>query len=124
MRFPLDENQSPLLVGFLATFGHDAVHVRDLGLAGASDQELLDLAAGEGWVIVSGDTDFGELLARSNASAPSVILLRRQSGRRAERVAALMGANLEAVRDDLDSGAIVVFDEDRIRVRALPLRPS
>lgn len=123
MRFLLDENQSPLLVGFLAALGYESVHVRGRGLAGASDEALLDLAAGEGLVVVSGDTDFGELLARSTASVPSVILLRRQSGRRAEHVAALLAANLEAVRDDLDAGAIVVFDEDRIRVRNLPLRP-
>ena len=42
-----------------------------------SDEELFALADADGWVIVLGDTDFGELLARTNASAPSVILLRR-----------------------------------------------
>lgn len=124
MRFLLDENQSPLLVGLLAAFGHDVVHVREVGLAGASDDAVLARAVAEGRVVVSGDTDFGELLARSNAAAPSVILLRRQGGRRAEQVAALLGANLQSVHDDLAAGAIVVFDEDRIRVRSLPMRPG
>ncbi|MEA5558068.1 DUF5615 family PIN-like protein [Nodularia spumigena] len=123
MRFLLDENQSPLLVGLLAAEGHDVAHVRDLGQAGSSDESLFALAAGQGWVIVSGDTDFGELLARTNAAAPSVILLRRQTGRRAAQIAALLLTNLAAVHDDLDAGAIVVFDEDRIRVRSLPIHP-
>lgn len=123
MRFLLDENQSPLLVGLLTAGGHDVAHVRDLGQAGASDESLFALAAAQQWVIISGDTDFGELLARTNAGAPSVILLRRQTGRRAAQIAALLLANLAAVHDDLDAGAIVVFDQDRIRVRSLPIHP-
>jgi predicted nuclease of predicted toxin-antitoxin system len=124
MRFLLDENQSPLLVGLLGASGHNVVHVRELGLAGESDQVILALAAAEGRVIVTADTDFGELLAQTNAAAPSVILLRRQTGRRAAQVASLVLANLACVLVDLDAGAIVVLDEDRLRVRSLPIRPE
>ena len=92
MRFLLDENQSPLLGGLLAAGGHDVTHVRDLGHAGSSDESLFALAVTQGWVIISGDTDFGELLARTNAPAPSVILLRRQTGRRAAAQARLRRA--------------------------------
>ena len=44
-----------------------------------------------------------------------MILLRRQEGRRASEIASLIVANLQAVADDLASGAIVVLDEDRAR---------
>lgn len=124
MRFLLDENQSPAIVALLAAAGHDAVHVRDLGQGGATDEELLKLVALDARVVVSGDTDFGELLARTNDSRPSVVLLRRQTGRRAEEVAALLLANLVVLAEDLEAGAIVVFDEDRIRVRNLPIRST
>ena len=33
----------------------------------------------------------------------------------------LLLSNLAALRVDLDTGAIVVFDQDRIRVRSLPV---
>ncbi len=75
-------------------------------------------------MVVSADTDFGELLAVSNAAKPSVLLLRRQQGRRAAQLAALLLANLGDVADDLAEGSIVVLDERRIRVRRLPLRPD
>jgi hypothetical protein len=61
------------------------------------------------------------LLAASNAVQPSVLLLRRQQGRRAAELARLLLANVGAIAEDLAAG--VVLDENRIRVRRLPLRP-
>jgi len=100
------------------------LHVRDLGLSGASDVVILDLARGHHRVLISGDTDFGELLAITNARSPSIVLLRRQGERRAAQVAALLHANLETVAADLDAGAVVVIDADRVRIRRLPVRPD
>ena len=85
MRFLLDQNVSPVLVGLLAEAGHSAEHLRDLGLSRAPDHEVLATATTTGAVLVSSDTDFGELLARSNAAGPSVILLRRQEDRVLEK---------------------------------------
>jgi hypothetical protein len=84
---------------------------------------VLETAAETGRVLLSGDTDFGELLAASNASSPSVVLFRRQGQRRAGQIAALLLMNLATVEADLEAGAVVVFDNDRIRVRALPMQP-
>jgi len=123
VRLLLDQNLSPLLAEQLVTAGHDAVHVRSLGMSAASDVTILDEAAAASRVLVSADTDFGELLARTNAGTPSVLLLRRQDHRRAAQVAELLLLNLPTVAEDLDAGAIVVLDDDRIRVRRLPLRP-
>lgn len=118
----LDENQSPLLVEHLQRAGHEAAHVRDVGLRAAPDVEILSYAAQHGQVIVSGDMDFGELLAKNQATAPSVVLFRRQGQRRAAQIADLLLANLEVIADDLAAGAIVVLDQDRIRIRQLPMR--
>src|SRR5437588_9950670 len=64
---------------------------------------------------------FGGLLARSGASTPSVILIRRLAGRRAAEQAAIILANLDQVAEDLTAGAIVVLHEDSLRVRRLPM---
>jgi predicted nuclease of predicted toxin-antitoxin system len=124
VRLLLDQNLPPALAVLLGAHGHDAVHVRTLGMATSSDSAIMATAALEARVVVSSDTDFGELLARTNAAAPSLLLLRRQDHRRAAEVAELLALNLPAVAPDLESGAIVVLDDERIRVRRLPLRPS
>lgn len=122
MRFLLDQNQSIELVQHLGQVGLDAVHTRNIGLSRSSDAEVLAFAKADGRVLISADTDFGELLARSRDVAPSVLLLRRQGRRRAVAVAELIQANLIAIEEDLVAGAIVVFDQDRLRVRRLPVR--
>jgi predicted nuclease of predicted toxin-antitoxin system len=121
VRFLVDENLSPLLAVGLNDAGHDAAHVRDIGLTSAADSVILDRARADGRVLVSADTDFGSLLAASGDNAPSIILVRRSSERRAARVLGLVLANLDQVADVLVEGAIVVLENDRVRVRRLPL---
>jgi predicted nuclease of predicted toxin-antitoxin system len=124
VKFLLDENQSPNIADLLAEAGHDAVHVRDLDMEGSPDVDVLAAARGEHRVVISADTDFGELLAASNADGPSILLLRRQQQRRAHEIASLILANLDQVAQDLQSGAVVVLDDDRVRIRSLPFRPD
>ena len=121
MRFLLDENLSPKLVDLLGRDGHDVVHVRDIGLVSASDEVVIAAASADDRILISADTDFGTLLARSHANRPSFVLIRRASGRRAIDQAALIIDNLVAVTADLEAGAIVVLGESTVRIRRLPI---
>lgn len=121
MKLLLDNNLSPKLVSLLAEAGHDVRHVRNHGLAGADDPTVLAFAADTGRVLISADTDFGTLLASAHAAAPSFVLVRRASGRRVSDLAALIVDNLPAVREDLETGAVVVLGESSIRIRRLPI---
>jgi predicted nuclease of predicted toxin-antitoxin system len=121
VKFLVDQNRSPALAERLRDAGHDAVHTMELGLERAEDDELLLLAREEQRVVISGDTDFGALLALANATSPSVILFRSRHRRSADDQAALMLAHFNDIESDLIAGAVVVITDDRIRVRRLPL---
>ena len=101
--------------------GHDVVHVRDIGLQSAADDEIFDVAASSGRVVVSEDTDFGALLSMRDSSKPSVILLRHMPDRSANALLGILLANIPTVEVDLESGALVEIEPGRIRVRKLPM---
>lgn len=103
--------------------GHDAIHVQDWGLAAASDQKVLACARTEDRVLVSADTDFGALLAQEPWNGSFGDPSAEKPGTPGRRAGCLILGNLDVVADDLDAGCIVVFTEDRIRVRRLPIPP-
>jgi predicted nuclease of predicted toxin-antitoxin system len=117
MRFLIDNALSPDLAAGLSAHGHDAVHVRDLGMAAATDD-----AAQEDCVIISADTDFGTILALRQTSKPSVILFRGATPRRPADQTVLLLANLSGFETDLLNGAIVIIEPHRIRIRDLPIQ--
>jgi predicted nuclease of predicted toxin-antitoxin system len=121
VRFLIDNNLSPVLAGILRAAGHDVVHLREIGLQAATDDVVLARARTEERVLVSADTDFGTLLARSGAKSPSVLLMRRLVGRRAAEQAATILANLPATSADLEEGAVVVLTDEWVRIRRLPM---
>ena len=107
---------SPRFVALLTEAGHDVAHVRDHDLGAADDRTVLNFAVESNRVLISADTDFGTLLATTQATTPSFVLIRRVMGRRTPELASLLGANLPVVQQDLDEGAIVVLGDATIRV--------
>lgn len=97
------------------------VTAREADLSRATDEVVIDFARREGRVLVSADTDFGTILARTSASTPSFVLIRRMAHERPMEQAQIILDNLPAVAEDLDAGAVVVLGDRTLRIRRLPL---
>jgi len=121
LRFLVDNAQSPAVAEGLRQAGHDAVHVRDYGMAAEDDEKIFDRAAEEGRILISADTDFGTILALRKIPKPSVILFRPSTQHHPDHQIRLLLANLTDFSADLDRGCIAVFEDTRIRLRPLPI---
>lgn len=122
MRFLVDANLSPRVALLLSGEGFESIHVGDVGLLTATNQAILDYAAANGQVIVSADSDFGELLAVWRGTVrPSVVLLRSADRFTPDQQAAILAANLAAMADELKTGALASIARGRIRIRSLPI---
>jgi predicted nuclease of predicted toxin-antitoxin system len=120
VRFLIDNSLSPRLASLLGELGHDAVHLRSFGKQDAEDLEVFEIAASQDRVIVAQDTDFGAIIAARRSTKLSLTLFRRED-HSTEGSFAIPRDNLSTIEHDLSAGAIVVIDDTRIRVRALPL---
>ena len=120
MRIVVDMNLTPAWVPYLASLGHDAVHWSEIGAEDAPDTDIIDWARIHDRAVMTADLDFGIALARSDATAPSVIQLRTGSTLPG-RVGSLVARAIDGARADLHSGALLTIETGRVRLRPLGL---
>jgi predicted nuclease of predicted toxin-antitoxin system len=104
----------------LRQLGFEAVHLGAIGMAKASDQDILERARREGETVVTLDADFHALLALSGSGTPSVLRIRIE-GLRGPDLAALVARTVAVCEADLVAGAMVTVDAKSVRVRRLPI---
>jgi predicted nuclease of predicted toxin-antitoxin system len=117
MRFLANENVPGPVVAALRERGQDVVWIKEV-MPGAEDPVVLALAQTEQRVVVTSDTDFGDLAFRSGLPAQCGVVLLRLDWRDPEVdnetiVTALMS------REGW-SGIFAVVERDRVRIRPLP----
>ena len=76
MKLLFDQNLSRRLVALLADLFPGSVHVRDVGLARATDEEVWRFALERGVAIVTKDSDFQER-SQLAGSSPKIVWIRR-----------------------------------------------
>jgi len=120
MRFLCDVAVSTKVAQWLRSHGHDATHLRDEGFQRLPNGEIFTKAIAEGRVVVTFDLDFGEIAAMSRGRVASVILFRLRNTR-TEHVIHRLSAALERSVEALETGAVVVVEESRLRIREMPI---
>ena len=120
MRLLADLHIAPRTVEFLRTLGHNVCRVTDLLPANASDEEIVERAAQDRRVILTQDLDFSSIIALSGRQTPSLLSLRLNSSK-VEIVNAVLQRMLPVLESELEQGALVTIEDQRVRLRRLPL---
>lgn len=120
MKFLLNMNVARELGRRLTAQGHTYRHVGDIGMARASDTVIVQEAKANQEVVITNDLDYGNLLAFSGESAPSVIIFRVRNTQPANLFVRITKTWTEIERPLLE-GAIVVLEDAALRIRKLPI---
>jgi predicted nuclease of predicted toxin-antitoxin system len=95
----IDENLSPNVAVTLRAEGVDAVHVRDRGMNGASDAQVLDLAFREDRILVTSNVDDFVKLVRARELHAGLVLLEESGLTRQEQLQRVRRAVQLAIAD-------------------------
>ena len=121
MKILIDMNLSPAWVKVLEKAGHTASHWSTIGSLNAPDREVLLWAKANGHLLFTHDLDFGVILAATEAEGPSVIQIRAQDIS-PDHANNLVLNIINQFAESLLQGALISLDEEKSRVRLLPLR--
>ena len=118
--FLLDIGISPKVKTMLAFLSHRGIHCSDVGLARATDRDILDYAIRRHAIVITSDLGFGDLAVFEERSVPGVIILRLHNPNAAQMTAhlrkLLTGPDAERIHH-----AITIVEPHQIRITKLPL---
>mgnify|MGYP007084755625 CR=1 FL=1 len=97
--------------------GFDVEDVRDTGMGGAKDKEIIEYALDNNRVIITRDTDFGEILRYPKH--PGAIIFRLPYNFTAKEINRRLKEFLIFVSEDKIRNAIIIVEPSRYRRRKL-----
>ena len=112
MRFLVDECTGPTVAEWLRTEGHEVFSVFDEA-QGIEDDEVIQKAYTESWILITNDKDFGEKVYREQHPHRGVILMRLEDERAVNKIEVLR--RLLDQYSDKVADRFVVVTETRVR---------
>ena len=120
VRLVLDQGIPRDAAAFLREGGHDCIHVGEVGMSMATDEEIIAWSLEQRAIVVTLDADFHAILAVSRATAPSVIRIRIQ-GLDAGAIVELVQRVIAGSTDELSHGSLVTIKASKTTCHRLPI---
>ena len=121
MNLLIDMNLSPAWVEEFKRHGINSAHWSTVGKPDAPDNIIMDWARANDFVVFTHDLDFGTALALTKAEKPSVIQVKTQNVT-IPHLSKMVISAINTYAYLLEKGALIVLDEDKKRIRILPLQ--
>jgi predicted nuclease of predicted toxin-antitoxin system len=116
-----DMNISPKTVAHLKVRGYNIIRVNEINMSKSKDKEIIEYARDNEYILITMDLDFGYILSYIKDNKPSVIILRLSLPKPDNVNSHLLKAlNNKDILDSLINGSIIIIEDNKIRMRALP----
>lgn len=115
MRFLLDQNAEARIGTFLISIGHDATRVGKDHPPGLPDDQVLAIAVAEERILLTNDSDFGELIFKHHHPHAGVVYFRFPLDSTASQKIAALERLLSSHAGDLDRYLTVTPRGVRVR---------
>lgn len=115
--FLVDENVPFSAAAALAERGYTVRHVGDVGLRGAPDAAIFARAQEEGWIVITRDLGFGNLLDYPLGTHAGIIVLRVPSTFTARQIRDTLHAFIVGVEPEMLKNALAIVEPGRYRIR-------
>ena len=119
VQFLLDEDLPRSAADLVRRLGHHAVDVRDVGLRGETDRQIISYAREQDLCLITGDYDFADTRSYPPSEHCGIVVLRIRRGSTARSILALLEAFLQ--KGDLVSaiaGKLAIAEPGRLRIRS------
>ncbi|MGH9509924.1 MAG: DUF5615 family PIN-like protein [Terriglobales bacterium] len=116
MKFKIDENLPGEIAEMLRSALHEASTVAEQGLAGATDERVVEVCVREGKVLVTLDLDFADVGAYPPHQYPGIVVLRVYRQDRNHVLGAFRRV-LALLPHESVEHRLWIVEEDRIRIR-------
>ena len=108
MRFLVDESTSPWVAQWLREHGHEVFSVFEQS-RGIDDEEIIQKAFAENWILITNDKDFGDKIFRDQKPHKGIVLLRLDDERSVIKIGVIRQL-LENYADRLENQFVVVTE--------------
>ena len=116
MQFKTDENLPVEVTELLRGAGYDAMSVLEQGMGGESDPVLDEVCLKEGRVLITLDTDFGDIRVYPPSEAPGYVVLRLKQQDKYS-VIEIMERLIPMFNQENLENRLWIVDEQKVRIR-------
>lgn len=115
--FIADENISPRVVLFLREIGIDVFDIKEEGLAGTSDSDIIKQAVRADRIVLTQDSDFGTLVFKEKVRLTGIIYLRPGHVKSLDAVRILKTLLDKEIDVDIPFLIVAELQANRIKIR-------
>ena len=120
-RFLVDEDLPRSVTRELRSAGFDVADVRDVGLRGRTDKEVLAYAVREARAVITADVEFGNILRFPLGEHAGILVARFPNEVSIRDLAAALLVAVTLLGDEDVAGNVVTIMPGRIRIRRAPV---